>query len=340
MNGDYAAAFVGGMQVGEDGRYLKVGATCKHAFGYSLEGSIDGRMDRHHFDAVISAQDLADTYLPPFERCVKDGKAASLMCSYNEVNGVPSCANHALMTDVTRSKWSFEGVWVSDCGAVDDVLHNHNYTAGAGATVKAVLEAGLDLNCGDFLDKHLSSAMAAGLVTAERVKQSLRRLYKLRFDLGEFDPPAGQVYNKPSKYGAAQLTAGESVAAEAARQGLVLLKNIPAGADRIKSVAAAPRGSLPLDPAGLKLVVIGAHAGNNHLLKGNYAGNTRPSATLAAELAAVFGPASVVTYSHGTPLCGSNRTGIAAAVASAAAAEAVVLTIGLDGSQLAGNVGR
>jgi beta-glucosidase-like glycosyl hydrolase len=91
INGDYAVHFVQGMQQrGVDPKYIKVGATCKHAFGYSLEGHkcsgggdpecIDPE-DRHHFNAVISPQDLADTYLPPFERCVKEGKPASLMCS-------------------------------------------------------------------------------------------------------------------------------------------------------------------------------------------------------------------------------------------------------------------
>ena len=68
--------------------YLKVGATCKHAYGYSLEGTLDPTVvDRHHFDANITPADFADTYGPPFERCVKEGKPGSMMCSYNAVSG-------------------------------------------------------------------------------------------------------------------------------------------------------------------------------------------------------------------------------------------------------------
>jgi beta-glucosidase-like glycosyl hydrolase len=92
--------------------------SCKHYFDYNLEDW--GGVDRHHFDAITTKQDLADTYLPAFESCVVNGKASSLMwygllynlsqrSSYNSVNGVPSCANKAYMDDLARDVWGFEG---------------------------------------------------------------------------------------------------------------------------------------------------------------------------------------------------------------------------------------
>ena len=87
LNSDYAAAFVSGFQSGEDASHLKASCCCKHYAGYSLEswspkGSLDPKpITRHDFNAVISAQDLSDTYLPAFRSCANRGNASGVMCS-------------------------------------------------------------------------------------------------------------------------------------------------------------------------------------------------------------------------------------------------------------------
>lgn len=86
LNGAYAYNFVRGMQ-GGDPRHVKIAATCKHWYAYSLEDS-DGKT-RHDFDANVSARDLAETYLVPFQPCVA-ASVEQIMCSYNAVNGVPT----------------------------------------------------------------------------------------------------------------------------------------------------------------------------------------------------------------------------------------------------------
>ena len=250
---------------------------------YSLEGGDaahpDGRIDRHHFDAVVTKQDAADTYLPPFERCVRQGKPASLMCAYDSWNGIPSCANRALMTNLARKQWNFTGVWVSDCGAINDVFANHNFTKNRVQAVKAVLDAGLDLNCGNFLQDNLDAALASGAVSASAVQNSLKRLYTLRMRLGEFDDAANQPYRDVTKYGHAQRH-HPSIALDAARQAVVLLKN-----DKVSSGLSGKADEvLPLPANLLKLAVLGPHAGDNRLLKGNYAGNSQPSANLVQAL--------------------------------------------------------
>jgi beta-D-xylosidase 4 len=97
---EFGYAIVLGVQGGEDERYLKIASNCKAYTAYDLE-SWNGT-DRFHFDAHVSDQDLVETYQPPFEACIRDARAASIMCSYNSINGVPSCANKFIIDILAR----------------------------------------------------------------------------------------------------------------------------------------------------------------------------------------------------------------------------------------------
>merc|ERR1719231_118579 len=97
------------------------------------------RHDRNHFDAHISQQDLVDSYLKPFQSCVEKGRVSGLMCSYNAINGVPSCANPWLLDQVARGDWGFDGYVTSDCDADADVYNKHHYYATPEETVAGVL---------------------------------------------------------------------------------------------------------------------------------------------------------------------------------------------------------
>ena len=100
LTSQYVYALVRGLQEGEDQRYLKIAATCKHFNAYDLE-SWNGT-DRWHFDAQIPDQDLVETYLPPFESCIRDAKVASIMSSLNAVNGIPACAHKFFLQTIAR----------------------------------------------------------------------------------------------------------------------------------------------------------------------------------------------------------------------------------------------
>jgi beta-D-xylosidase 4 len=100
LTSQYVYALINGLQRGDDERYLKIAADCKHYAAYDLENW--NGTDRFHFDARVSDQDLLETYLPPFESCIRDAKVASIMCSYNAVNGIPSCANQFLLQTLAR----------------------------------------------------------------------------------------------------------------------------------------------------------------------------------------------------------------------------------------------
>ncbi|CAF4632053.1 unnamed protein product, partial [Rotaria magnacalcarata] len=96
----YVYTLIDGLQNGDDERYLKTAAVCKHYDAYDLE-EWQG-VDRHHFNAIVNDQDLVETYLSPFESCIRDAHAASIMCSYNMINGVPGCANRFLLQTIAR----------------------------------------------------------------------------------------------------------------------------------------------------------------------------------------------------------------------------------------------
>ena len=106
---------------------------------------------RVQFDAHVDTQDLVEYYLPPFQSCARDSNVGAVMCSYNAVNGVPSCANDYLLNTVLRQHWNWtnEQQWItSDCDAIQDVFMPHNYAATREEAVAMSLKAGVDVNCG------------------------------------------------------------------------------------------------------------------------------------------------------------------------------------------------
>ena len=100
LTSQYVYALINGLQNGDDERYLKIAADCKHYAAYDLEGW--NGTGRTQFNAIVSDQDLIETYLAPFETCIRDAKVASIMCSYNAVNGIPSCAHQFLLQTIAR----------------------------------------------------------------------------------------------------------------------------------------------------------------------------------------------------------------------------------------------
>ncbi|GJN38523.1 hypothetical protein PR202_gb27574 [Eleusine coracana subsp. coracana] len=154
--GRYAVNFVRGMQdvpghvdnVSDPfARPIKTSACCKHAAAYDLDGWRNHT--RFTFDARVSERDMAETFLRPFEACVRDGDASSVMCSYNRINGVPACADARLLSGTIRTDWRLHGYIVSDCDAVLVMADNATWLGLSRAEASAAsLRAGLDLDCG------------------------------------------------------------------------------------------------------------------------------------------------------------------------------------------------
>ena len=103
-----AVGFIKGLQ-GEDPDHLKAAACAKH---FAVHSGPEGI--RHEFNAVVSKQDLYETYLPAFKACVQEAKVEAVMGAYNRTNGEPCCANKTLLQDILRKEWGFQGIVMTD----------------------------------------------------------------------------------------------------------------------------------------------------------------------------------------------------------------------------------
>eukprot|EP00418_Pyrodinium_bahamense_P007913 CAMPEP_0179121212 /NCGR_PEP_ID=MMETSP0796-20121207/57152_1 /TAXON_ID=73915 /ORGANISM="Pyrodinium bahamense, Strain pbaha01" /LENGTH=794 /DNA_ID=CAMNT_0020819793 /DNA_START=44 /DNA_END=2428 /DNA_ORIENTATION=+ len=318
LSGEYATEFVKGFQESPDDPYhLQASACCKHYVANEMESSnVAGvHWDRHHFNANITTQDLVDSYMAPFQACVEKGRVSSLMCSYNAVNGVPSCASPWLLQDIARDAWGFDGYITSDCDADADVLNSHHFTKTPEETVRDVLRAGTDSDCGSFVVKYARSALDKGLISEVDIDGRLAMLFKVRMRLSHFDP-LGPLNRIPTADVCSDY--GKDLAREGVGQAAALLKN--------------ENGRLPLDATSLKSVaVIGPNANLSQKINSYYGPHNPCELKYWSMVDAIQQYVAQTTTALGLPSVASNDTsGTAAAVRLAAAADAVVLVLGTD----------
>ncbi|MCJ7611393.1 MAG: glycoside hydrolase family 3 C-terminal domain-containing protein, partial [Candidatus Aminicenantes bacterium] len=249
LAGRMGAAFVQGLQ-GDDPRYLKAVSTPKHFAVHS-----GPEPNRHVFNAVVDERDLRETYLPQFEACVRAG-ALSVMCAYNRFAGEACCGSPRLLTEILRNEWKFQGYVVSDCGAIDDMFQGHKVVSTQAEAAALGVKSGCDLSCGTEY-RSLQEAVDKGLITEKEVDVSVKRLFRARFKLGEFDP-AEKVGYAQIPYSAVDSGENRALALEAARKSIVLLKN--------------ERKTLPLKKDLEAIAVIGPNADDVEVLLGNYNG--------------------------------------------------------------------
>nr|XP_043608216.1 beta-xylosidase/alpha-L-arabinofuranosidase 2-like [Erigeron canadensis] len=313
LTSKYAANYVQGLQERDDGdtNRLKVGASCKHYTAYDVD-KWEG-VDRYHFNAMVTRQDMEDTFQPPFKSCVVDGNVASIMCSYNKVNGKPTCGDPDLLQGVIRDQWHLNGYIGSDCDSLDIMFHSQHWEQTPEEIAADALNAGLDLNCGDYLRVNTLGAVKDGLVEESVVDKAASNNFATLMRLGFFDgDPREQMYGELGPQDVCT-EAHQELAREAARQGIVLLKN--------------SFGSLPLSPNAIQsLAVIGPNADATTTMLGNYAGIPCQYTTPLQGLAN-----SVETVYHAgcsNPRCATAQLEEAREVA--AAADAVVLVMGTD----------
>jgi beta-glucosidase-like glycosyl hydrolase len=118
---------------------------------------------------------IVEYFMPVFKTCVQEAKVKSIMCSYNAVNGIPSCANSKFQNEIVRDQWGWDGYIVSDCGAIGDIEDPHHYTADPLDTVAAALKGGTDMECDNVYQSHAAEALNVGKITIEDVEQAISR---------------------------------------------------------------------------------------------------------------------------------------------------------------------
>lgn len=242
---------VNGLQGPQNTKYNKTHACAKH---YAVHSGPE--WNRHSFNAEnINPRDLWETYLPAFQDLVIQGNVKEVMCAYNRFEGDPCCGSDRLLINILRNEWNYKGLVVSDCGAIDNFYfkgRHETHKNKADASAAAVL-SGTDLECGRSYTG-LISAVKEGFINESAIDQSLCRLMKARFELGEMDDttPWDQLPDS-----LLSCHAHQQLALQMARESMTLLQN--------------HKNILPLDKE-MTVALIGPNANDSVMQWANYNG--------------------------------------------------------------------
>lgn len=270
-------AVVRGLQGPEDAQYDKAHACAKHFAVHS-----GPEWNRHSFNAKdIDLRDLYETYLPAFKALVQQAGVKEVMCAYNRFEDEPCCGSNQLLYHILRDEWGFQGIVVSDCGAINDFFNekgHHTHPDEAHASAAAV-SSGTDLECGSVY-KNLTAAVEQGLISEEKINTSVKRLLRARFELGEMDASTSWD-TLPDRLLAGPEHAG--LALKMARKSVVLLQN---------------KGNILPLKKGMKVAVMGPAAEDSVMQWGNYNGFPAHTVTLLQGIRSKL-PAGQLVYEPG-----------------------------------------
>ncbi|MEN9937248.1 MAG: hypothetical protein RLZZ387_3827 [Chloroflexota bacterium] len=345
--GTIGTAYVRGLQ--SDDLRQGVAATGKHFLGYAMsEGG------RNWNPVQMGPRELREVYAEPFAAAIRDGGLAAIMNSYASVDGEPCAGSRAILTDLLRGELGFQGAVVADYWSVPQLVRFHRVAADKGAAAALALAAGLDMELPstDYYGAPLKAEVEAGRLPVEVVDTAVRRVLSMKFQLGLFEQPYVDADAVDSHF---ETPAQRALARQAAAESAVLLSN---------------DGVLPLKPGLKRIAVIGPGANDRRLLQGDYhyathleiiylkekqpaaddnligAEDFTPQAggayapgphytehvTPLAGLRAALGAGAELLHAKGCEVLGDDRSGFAAAVEAARAAEvAVVVVAGKSG---------
>lgn len=305
LAGELGAAMVKGLGGGILSKPYSTIATLKHFIGYgTTEAGQNGGI------TIAGARELQESFLPPFKKAINAG-ALSVMTSYNSLDGIPSTCSKALLTDLLRTQWGFNGFVVSDLYSIDGIHGTHRVAETKQQAGVMALKAGVDADLGALAFGRLEDAVQKGMVTEAEIDVAVKRILKMKFEMGLFEHP----YVDAAQ--AKQLVRSDNnkaVALQVAREVITLLKN--------------QNHVLPLSKTQ-KVLVCGPNADNVYNMLGDYTapqeeGNVK---TILAGIRSKL-PASHVTYVKGCAVRDTTASNIAEAVAAAKEADVVVVAVG------------
>lgn len=281
--------------------------TVKHWAAYSVDKydgpdqplpGEDGK-DRYTFNAIVDDYNFFDTYAKPFEIAIKLGDARGIMCSYNEVNGVPACMS-TFLRDVLRKNFSFTGMVSSDTDAISPANNHHNYSHSPLEAVRGGLRDGrcdVESSVGgaNWYSTYVPQLVQSGALQIQDVDNAIKDTFRVRMEAGLFDSAAGQPFTKLEN----KVTAAAD-AEEAARDAVVLLKN---------------DGQ-----------VVPLRKGSKVLLTGPFATQNFSTAISKIDRSAR------ITIVKGCGVTGSDTAGFTSAVAAVKDADVVILCLGSEES--------
>ncbi|MER2996956.1 beta-glucosidase BglX [Pontibacter populi] len=303
------AARVKGFQGKDLSDPLTIAACVKHFVAY---GAAEAGRDYNTVD--ISEYELRNTYLPPFKAAL-DAGAATLMSSFNELNGIPATANNKVMRQILRDEWDFKGVVISDWQNIGEMVA-HGYAQDNAHAGELAIKAATDMDMmSEIYLKELPGLVKAGKVEQKYLDDAVRRVLWLKFELGLFDNPYLYSNTKTEKK---QIRSKEhlQVAFEMAQRSIVLLKN--------------EKNLLPLNTGqAKKIAVIGPLGDNKEDMNGTWSffGEAQHPVSFLEGIKK-YAKGADVTYAQGCELYSDSRAKFDEAVAAAKKADVVVMAIG------------
>jgi beta-glucosidase len=293
-----------------------VATTAKHlaAYGAVMAG-------RDYAQVEISARAFHETYLPPFKAAVEAG-APALMPAFTDLEGVPMTANRAVLHDLVRGKWGFDGIYISDYNAIAELVP-HGVAADIPDAAALALKAGVDIDMmASAYTNGLPVALERGTVTMSDLDATVRRVLAFKARLGLFDDPYRE---KAPVLTAGQRAEHREAARDAARRSMVLLSN--------------RNGVLPIAKPPRRIAVLGPLADNATEMLGPWsgAGRSEEMVSLLDGLRKTW-PQSEIKHARGVDIDSEDLSGIPAAFELARQSDLVILCVG-EARQMSGEAG-
>lgn len=262
---------------------------------------------RHDIDVQVDERALHEIYLPAFEAAVNEAHVWTLMPAFNHVNGTWMAHNRPLLTDLVKTQWNWDGLVISDWGAIHDTVP----AANAGTDIEMP-------NPDHFRPAPLADALGKGEITQPLIDDKVRRILRTLARTGALDPP------RPPDAKAVNSPWHQALARKVARQGITLLKN--------------ERGLLPLDRTKIKSVAVIGPNGADTQLGGRWSADVVPFYTVTVLdgikkklLTKKLLTGAAVASAQGCPRTGSGSPdALREAVALAAKSDVAVVVVGMD----------
>lgn len=319
LGAEIAKARVRGFQGDDLSSRSSIAACAKHFAGY---GFVEGGKDYNN--VYVGKHQLLNTIIPPFKAAAQAG-AATFMNAFNDIDGVPATANHYLLRDLLKGEWNFQGTVVSDWNSVGELV-SHGVAKDKYEAAKLAINAGSDIDMeGTTYIENLKKLVENGEVKESTIDEAVRRVLKLKEDLGLLDDPY-KYFDEAREKETLQKKEYVDLAREAGRKSIVLLKN---------------EGDL-LPLKAKNVAIIGPLAKDNDTPLGNWRGAVEPeSAVSLFEGLTSALPSVKFTYAEGCKLSiGKNtfafpleieqqdKSGFEEAINVARSAEVVIMSLG------------
>jgi len=277
---------VKGLQGPEDSKYKKLLACAKHFAVHS-----GPEWSRHTLNVNnVNPRDLYETYLPAFKALVTKADVREVMCAYQRLDDEPCCGNNRLLQHILRDQWGFKYLVVSDCGAVTDFYTTHKTSSDAIHAGAVAVSAGTDVECAGPVYKQLPESVRKGLISEDKINESLMRIIEGRISLGEMDDDALVPWTKIPE-SIINNNEHKQLALQMAREVMTLLLN--------------KNDVLPLSRSVKKIAVIGPNADDKRLLWGNYNGTPINTITILDGIKTKVSEKNIV-YDRGVDLTEKN----------------------------------